>query len=176
VESARLIETSPITIALNSDASFAAQARYFAEDGAVTGSGPLPPAVDQTTTYRVYWTLKNSLHDLERISVSVNLPPDVAWMGNTGTDIGAVSFHETTRLITWNMEKVPTSIPTIRAWFDLAITPDANDVGTFVKLTNVTAFEGTDTATGDTVHAAADALDTELPEDTRAAGKGVVTE
>ncbi len=176
VESVRTIETPPIEIRLNTDASFAATARYFAEDGTALGSGPLPPTVDQTTTYRIFWDLQNSIHDLKNISVTTNLPPDVAWVGRAQADIGSIVYNETTRLVTWTIDILPTSLTAAEAWFDLAITPDASDVGAFVKLTNVTAFEGTDASTDDTVHTSTNVLDTELPDDALAAGKGVVTE
>jgi hypothetical protein len=170
----RTIETSPIGIRLNSDARFAGSASYFAEDGTPYGSGPLPPKVDETTTYRVFWDLSNSLHPLQNVSVTTNLPPDVSWVSRAGSDIGSIVYNETTRLITWSVDSLPTAVSAAEAWFDLAITPDEADVGTFMKLTNATAFEATDAETQDTVHASVGVLDTEIPNDALAAGKGVV--
>jgi hypothetical protein len=78
-------------------------------------------------------------------------------------------------VITWHIDKFPTTLPGAEATFDVAVTPDAKDVGSFYKLTNAIAVEATDTFTKDQVSDGIDILTTELPEDSGAAGKGVVT-
>ena len=88
----RTIETSPIEIQINSNTGFYAFARYHDEDGDLLGSGPLPPKVGQTTTYRVFWEIRNSLHDLHKGSTSANLPPGIIWTGRSASDIGTIIF------------------------------------------------------------------------------------
>ncbi|MBI4598639.1 DUF11 domain-containing protein [Candidatus Uhrbacteria bacterium] len=170
----RTVESVPLTVTLNSDARFAAAARYFDGEGNQLGSGSLPPKVGETTAYRLFWTLANTLHDLEKVVVTTNLPPGVAWRNKTHTDIGTLSYNETTRLLTWTVDKLPTELAAVEAWFELAVTPDADDVGSFLKLTNATSFEVVDATTRDTLQRSVDAIDTELPTDEFATGKGVV--
>ena len=169
-------ETSPIEIQINSNTGFYAFARYHDEDGNPLASGPLPPKVGQTTTYRVFWEVRNSLHDLHKGSTTANLPPGIIWTGNSASDIGTIIFDETTRLVTWNIDGLPASIPRVGAWFDVSVTPQSSDVGTFVKLINPIAFEITDKETDDTIHASTPILDTEIPQDQFAKGKGTVEE
>ncbi len=174
VVSTRTLEATPITISLNSDVSVNAQARYYSESGNVIGAGPLPPEVGETTSYRIYWNVSNSLHALSSIKMSTTIPQDVTWLDNTDTDIGTISFNATTRLVTWTISKMPVEVAHAGAWFDVAINPDEDDVGRFVKLTNTTSFEAKDTVTNESLSKSLSELTTELPEDDFAAGEGVV--
>jgi uncharacterized repeat protein (TIGR01451 family) len=176
VESPRTVETSPVTVAINSDFAASGEVRYFTDAGEPVGTGALPPQVGKTTTYRVYWDLKNSMHPLSGIVMSTNLPPDVAWVGNAHADIGTIAFDETTRLVTWSADKLPADIPAVEATFDVAITPQDADIGAYFKLTNATSADATDDTTKAHLSNALDILTTELPTDETAKGKGVVVE
>ena len=174
--STRILEATPIVITLNSDVSVNAQARYYAESGATIGSGPIPPQVGETTSYRVYWNLSNSLHTLENIRMTAVLPQDVAWLNNTDTDIGTVSYNATTRQVTWTIPKLLAELGHAGAWFQIAIAPDTGDIGRFIKLTSTTSFQASDTATGESLSESLAELTTELPDDDFALGKGVVVD
>ncbi|MFA6131942.1 MAG: hypothetical protein WC702_02635 [Patescibacteria group bacterium] len=170
----RTISSTPLTIKFNSDAKLLTEARYFDRDGNSLGSGPLPPTVDEVTTYRIFWTIENKLHDLNNLSTTMNLPANVAWTNNVQADSGSITFNETTRQVTWTVSSLAKSAASTSTWFDLAITPSVSDIGSFINLTNPAAFEATDASTGDTVHDSTDTLTTALPFDELAEGKGVV--
>ena len=172
--STRTLEATPIKMTLNSDMVASVQARYFSEEGTVIGTGPLPTQVGQTTSYRMYWNLSNSLHTLETIRLSTTLPQDVTWLENTDTDIGTLNYNPTTRQITWTIPKLLAELEHAGAWFELAINPSDADVGHFVRLTNTTAVEATDTMTSEAIKKSLSEITTELPEDTFATGKGTV--
>ena len=174
ISGAHVISASPLVVKINSDFRSSAHAEYYDGDVPV-GTGPLPPKVGETTTYRIVWRTANSFHALENVRMTTNLPPKVAWTGNAHADVGTVTFDQTTRVVTWLVDKFPTSLPGAEATFDVAITPEAKDAGSFYKLTNAIAVEATDTFTKDQVSNGIDILTTELPEDKLAAGKGVVT-
>ncbi|MEK7620443.1 MAG: hypothetical protein AAB413_04380 [Patescibacteria group bacterium] len=175
VTSTRTLEATPIIITLNSDVAVNAQARYYSESGTAIGSGALPPQVGETTSYRVYWNLSNSLHTLENARMTATLPQDVAWLESTDTDIGTVSYNATTRQITWTIPKLLAELGHAGAWFDIAIAPDSGDVGRFMKLTSTTSFEARDSTTNESLSQSIGELTTELPDDEFALGKGVVT-
>ncbi len=176
IESPRTIDASPVTVLVNSDFRSSAHAEYYTADGEPVGTGPLPPKVGETTTYRVVWRVANSFHALENVRMTTNLPPKVAWTGKSATEIGTISFDATTRIVTWSVPALPTSVPGAEATFEVAITPEESDVGAFYKLVNAIAVEATDTYTKDQISNGIDILTTELPDDEDAAGKGVVTE
>lgn len=174
ISSTRTLQSSPITIRLNSDAGVSAQARYYSNDGTAIGSGPLPPEVGQITNYRVYWNTSNSLHTLEDVRLSTTLPQDVTWIENTDTDIGSISYNSTTRIVTWAITKLPAELGHAGAWFEIAVNPDDADIGRFIKLTNTTSFEAKDTVTNESLSKSLGELTSELPNDEFALGQGVV--
>jgi hypothetical protein len=176
IGSPRNIDTSPVRVLVNSDFRASAHARYYTPEGETVGSGPLPPQVGQTTTYQIVWRVANSFHALESVRMTANLPPDVRWTGQAAAGIGTIAFDETTRIVTWNIEAMPKSVPGSEATFGLAIVPEQDDVGAFFKLTNAIAVSATDTFTKDQLTHGIDILTTELPQDKEAAGKGVVVE
>ncbi len=92
-------------------------------DGTPVGTGDLPPRMGVTTSYRVIWNLKNSLHDLGNVEVSTILPQDVIWKETSGKDIGVLSYNPTTRQVRWQISKLPKDIKQAQTWFDVAITP-----------------------------------------------------
>lgn len=174
VTSPRSIGASPVTVGMNSDFRSSAHAEYYDANDVPVGTGPLPPQAGKTTTYRIVWRVANGFHPLSGMRMTTNLPPKVAWTANAHADVGTVTFDETTRIVTWRVDAMPTTLPGAEATFDVAITPDAADAGSFYKLTNAIAVEATDTVTQDQVQNGIDILTTELPEDTLAAGKGIV--
>lgn len=174
IASPRTVEASPVTILVNSDFRSSAHARYYSEDAEPLGTGPLPPKVGQTTTFRVVWRVANSFHALENVRMTTNLPPGVSWTGNAHADVGTISFDATTRIVSWTIPALPVTVPGSETTFDVAIVPESDDVGSFYKLTNAIAVEATDAFTRDQVQDGIDILTTELPEDELAAGKGVV--
>lgn len=176
IQSTRSIEATPIRISINSNVTLSAQARYFTEDGTPMGSGPLPPRVGQTTSYRIVWDLTNSLHDLSNVEVSTILPQDVTWKDVSSKDIGALTYNPTTRQVRWQTPKLPSEIQNASAWFDVSVTPKKADAGKFMKLTNQTTLEAIDLITKAEVNTSLPVLTTELPEDEVASGKGVVIE
>ncbi|HLD17759.1 MAG TPA: hypothetical protein VJB99_01635 [Patescibacteria group bacterium] len=174
VQTDRTLKTPTLEIKLQSDTHASSAAKYFNEEGAPLGSGPIPPTVDQTTTYRIFWNLENSLHDLERVRMTTSLPATAAWKGINAAGVGSLSYDSTTRIVTWSVDHLSKETTTLQAWFDVAVTPSTADVGSFFKLTNATALEAMDTFTKNPIHQAMDALDTELLTDAFATGKGVV--
>ncbi len=175
VQSERTLESSPLTLTLNTNTSFATEAFYYL-DGVAVGSGPLPPEVDQTTSYRVRFALKNTMHALNDVVVSATIPPNVNYLGNISVDMGDLAFNETTRTLTWKISRLTTSIPNLEATFDLAVTPKTDDIGKFIKLINEATLGATDATTNLRLKRDQSALTTDLTTDPDAADKGAVVE
>lgn len=171
----RTISTKPVTLTLQTDAELLSAAAYTAEEGIAIGSGPLPPVVGAVTSYRIFWTIQKTLHGIERIKVSATLPRNVEWMSVKEVEAGDVSYDPELRLVTWSVNKMPTSVGSVLVAFDVALTPSEADVGRFAKLLGESRFEFTDTDIGESMIRTAPALTTDLPGDALAKGKGVVS-
>ncbi len=170
------VRSSPIEVSINSEAVLDASVRYYDEDGQALGSGPIPPSVDQETSYRVYWVVENDLHTLQDVRVSATLPPHVTWSDKTNTDLGSISYDSASSTVSWNISELSTAITHLESYFTVSITPDSDDVGSFVKLTSSSDLIANDIVTGAQLHRSQDSLTTEAPDDEFASGQGIVVE
>jgi hypothetical protein len=170
----RTVRTKPMVFKFRSDVSLAAQARYFSEEGAPQGSGPLPPVVGQPTTYRISWDLVKTLHELKNLRLTAILPKNVVWSDGIEVSAGEISYSEATREIRWQLNKLPADVGSAYAYFDLTLTPSSLDDGRFAQVMGETRFEATDADINETIILTKPALTTDLQNDEGAKGKGVV--
>ncbi|MDD2680923.1 MAG: hypothetical protein PHE20_02330 [Patescibacteria group bacterium] len=119
--------SNTIKSAINSDLSLVDKVLYFNEDNLPVGSGPLPPKVNEQTTVRVYWTIKNNLHDLENVEVYLDLPVGVNWSDNDHTNVGTIQYDAANRQVIWRLGLLPLSVYRADAEFSLSVTPNEND-------------------------------------------------
>jgi len=75
--------------------------------GPLENMGPIPPRVDQITTYTVILSLTNSYNDVKNVRVAGQLPSYVEWE-NTYTPNGEnVTFNQTTNQVIWEVQNLP---------------------------------------------------------------------
>ena len=170
----RTIRTKPMVLKFRSDADLASEARYYSEEGAPVGSGPLPPVSGQTTTYRINWTITKQVHELTGIKVSATLPKSVTWPANTNVTAGEMKYDESSRTVTWTLNRLPTDVHEADAAFDVQLTPSDLDVGRFAVLIGETRFEATDAVINEPILKVKPGLSTDLQNDDGAKNKGVV--
>lgn len=168
------VQASPITVQLNSDAAVLSSVRYFDDDGAPLGSGPLPPVVGNTTHYRALWTVASGLHGLNAITVSATLPEGVTWDDFSTSTSGSMSYDAGTRTVRWTMSSIPAGSAAVTARFSVSITPTVADVGLAKTLVGKTVLNAKDDMTGSVLERSADAVTTECDGDVLATGKGTV--
>lgn len=165
---------NPITFAVNSDLLLDAEARYFDKDGNQVGSGPLPPQVDQKTRYRVYWTMTNSLHEVQDVLVSTDLPDNVAWVNSFEVSAGEVLFNSNNNSLTWRLNRMPLDISKVTLSFDVEVTPKASQSGATAQLTKKITMTAVDTVTGGKIIQPISLLTTGVERDEEASDKGIV--
>lgn len=170
----RTVKTKPIIFRLRTDADVTADAWYFSEEGAPLGSGPLPPVVGQTTSYRIHWELTKTLHELSNISISATLPKSVAWPAKSTVTAGDLGYDEATRTVSWTLNRLPADVNDMNADFDVQLTPFEADANRFAGLLGETRFEATDAAIGEPIVKIKPAISTDLQNDEGAKSKGVV--
>jgi len=164
---------------VNSVLEIKADARYYNDDGDQLGSGPVPPKVGQTTSYRIIWTATNTTSDANSFSASAVLPNNVLWTGqHVSRDAGDINFDPATRTVTWSINKVPggtgSRYPALTANFEVSITPTADQVGNVVVLSEALNATAVDGSSGKNLTATASSLTTNLPSDPQVGGEGQV--
>jgi hypothetical protein len=172
----RVIQTSPITITLLSDTTLTAQTRYYLDDETPVGTGSIPPKTGEVSSLGILWTLTNSLHPLEKVKISTTLPSHVNWTDQGMAEVGTLSYDPVTRIMTWDIPSLPTSITQAQAWFGIGFMPTQEDVGTFLKLINPSSLTATDATMDKTLSASSGSLTTDLSDDPFISATGVVVE
>lgn len=170
----RIIRSQPIVIRYRSDADLTVESRYFSEEGAPLGSGSLPPVVGKTTTYRIYWRLQKTLHELRDVRVTASLPGIAAWTGKTSAEGGVLAYDPASRRVVWSVPQLSEKTNELEAWFEVALTPQAMDAGRFAALLTDTSFQAQDAKLDESLTRSKPALTTDLSQDEGARGKGVV--
>ncbi|MFA6447488.1 MAG: hypothetical protein WCW31_04540 [Patescibacteria group bacterium] len=170
----RKIQLTPFIFKLKSDATLQSEARYYSEEGAPLGKGPLPPRVGQATEYRVIWSLHKSAHALKDVKVTTILPQRANFVRMATGTAGELSFDPANRSISWNLNRMPADVNDSEMQFDIELVPGTSDEGRFVDLTGAINFQAMDDDIKDTIVKSLKALNTDLQNDEQAKGKGVV--
>lgn len=170
----RVVRTAPIIVRYLTDATCSVEARYFSEEGAPLGSGPLPPVSGQATTYRVRWSINKRFHDLRDIRVSAPLSSITQWTGKSIVEAGNVMYVTSTRQMMWTLNRLPEQVSESSAEFDVTVTPQDPDVGRFAELMGEAKCEMTDATVGTPLTQMRPRITSDLQNDEAAKSKGVV--
>lgn len=171
------IEGSEAETKINSEIILTQEARYYDFEGQEVGSGPLPPKAGEETTYRIYLTLANRTNDVENGRVEIGLSDIAKWEGNSISSVGDVKFEG--GKIIWDIGNIPANTGqfanSMTAEFDVSIKPTEEMVGDFAQIIREVKFNGSDDFTGNKIEVVNEGLDTSLPKDFLAQGKGEVS-
>jgi len=168
----RVVQSQKLIYQLESDLSFKALGRYFDEDNIALGSGPLPPKVGEKTTYRIFWLIKNSLHDLSDVTVRAKLPRNVSFGPRSIVSKGTLSHTEDE--VVWQIGNLSSLISQTEVSFDVGVIPQLGDAGSVLPLLEASEIIAKDTVTGTEIKLTAPQITTEVPDDDEAVGKGAV--
>lgn len=144
IEKELLISSKPQKVYILSDVGLDVEGRYYTFEGVTLGSGPLPPKFGQTTNYRIFWKLSNTLHEVTDISVSAILPEGVIFTGRSFVGAGDLRYDSPTHEIKWTLNRMPLSVAHLETSFEVSITPTETDRGKILTLLNPTTFTARD--------------------------------
>lgn len=151
---------------INSDLNLVDKILYFNEDNLAVGSGPLPPKVGEQTTVRVYWTLKNNLHDLNNVEAYLDLPAGVNWLdSNYYTNVGTIQYDTANRQVVWRLGLLPLSVYRADAEFSLSVNPSEDDRDKILVLSPGAVVLATDKVTGANLRVKTSPKTTKLEDD-----------
>jgi hypothetical protein len=168
-----LLTSNKITTNVGDAIQFSAKAYYYLTKTIQVGTGPIPPAVGQTTSYKIYWYLTSSGVELKNITVKAILPPAIVWKNSSQETAGDLTYDQSTRQISWKITKL-TANESAQANFYLSLTPDSSQVGQIITLLNPSTL--TATQNNKTVSQNVDLLDSNLLYDPVKSGSGAVVE
>ena len=127
------VKSNKIMADINTDIILNAQVQYFNEDNIAIGSGPLPPKVGETTKYRIFWKVNNSLNEVKEIKIKTILPSYVEWTDRFNQSVGELKYDEENREIVWEIDELPATKNISQLDFEIGITPGEDDLNKIRK-------------------------------------------
>lgn len=128
-------------VRVETDVHLAVRGLYFS--GPFNNTGPLPPRVDQETTYTVVWTVRNTSNDVSNIFVKTTLPIYVKWLGKISPEGEDISYNENESSVMWSAGRI-LSGGTREAAFQISFLPSLSQIGQTPFLTgdnSLTVFD-----------------------------------
>jgi len=158
-------KSNVIVSRINSDLSLSEKVLYFNEDNTPVGSGSLPPKVGEKSGFKVYWVVKNNLHELSDTKVVFNLPANVNFDEKNSTNVGSLYYDANNRQVVWEIGKLPVSVYRADAEFGISITPSSSDQNKILVLSPGSIISATDRETNNVITKKTDAKTTKLEDD-----------
>jgi uncharacterized repeat protein (TIGR01451 family) len=166
--------SNTLLVKINSDLNLSESLRYYTKDNEAVGTGPLPPKVGQTTTFKAYWTINNSLHNLKHVQISTDLPTNVTWNSKDLSSVGNLHYDQYDNRIIWDLDEVNVLDDAPTAEFSLSITPTDADADKILIILNNTKIVALDTETNEEITKTNKAKTTKLEDDNMIDNDGVV--
>jgi len=158
---------------INSRLDIKSKVYYNEPSPGIFNTGPLPPKVNELTTYTVHWQISNGSNDLENVRINAVLPQGINWSNyyiNKVSD-SQVYYNERTKEVIWEIQKVPAGVGSVSSLYELifqiGLTPSVNQVGESPVLINESSAEGKDTFTQVILDSSARSVTTTIPDDPR---------
>lgn len=174
VNSASDNKSNTIINKINSDLKFSEQIKYFNDDNIAVGSGPLPPKAGERTSYKVYWTITNNLHELKNLQVETVLPDYAEWDSKNIASVGTIYYDGSSRKVIWQIGNLPLSAYNIDAEFNIAITPSDSQKNQVIVLLAGSSAQAVDSATESPINITNKPKTTKLEDDEIANSDGRV--
>ncbi|MFZ5364775.1 MAG: hypothetical protein ACOZBH_01070 [Patescibacteria group bacterium] len=170
------IRSSDIEIALNTNLTLGIKALYYDANGNQIGSGPLPPRIGEKTTFKLYWDVSNSLHEITDIKVKTTLANRVSWENKNIVSTGGIKYDAEARQVIWEISRLPQNVKEAHTNFEIGLTPVNENLGKLMPLTETTTIEAKDAKTGQTLFITLNPLTSNLEFDEQGSDQGVVVE
>ena len=155
------------TVRIISDIGFASKALHFS--GPFQDTGPVPPRVEQETTYTIVWTLTNTANSISKTRVVSTLPPWARFLGPVSPAAENLTYNSGAKEIVWEVGNLNRGAgilgPGREVAFQVAIIPSLSQVGTAPTILNDAALTGHDDFANVNIRVNKSSLNTRLSND-----------
>lgn len=167
VDSNKIIGSNQIELRLASKVLFDTKGYY--SDSNVKNSGPIPMTTGQETTFALHWIITSVSNDISGAKVTSSLPSGVRWTGQVFPAGEKILYNPRTNQLIWNAGDVAAGSGVLgkprEVIFQVAVKPQASQVGQPIVLLNKSTFEAKDTFVLTDVTLEGAQKDTQLYED-----------
>lgn len=158
-------KSNTIISKINSNFTAQEEIRYFDDDNIPVGSGPLPPQVGEKSSFRVYWTVNNSLHELKDLQAELVLPEYINWEDKYNLSAGEIFYDLSEHKIFWNLARLPLGVDEVKIQFDISIIPSDFENNKILILSPGSDFKALDAETNSWMEVKTDIKTTKLEDD-----------
>jgi hypothetical protein len=134
------------TIRVISDLGLAAKGLYYSGD--FTNTGPIPPKVEQETTYTIVWSLSNTSNNISKAKIVSTLPPWINFVGTISPSSEDLTYNASTKEIVWNIGSIPKGTGITEGdrevSFQVSLIPSLSQIGTTPTIVNDVTLTGHD--------------------------------
>jgi len=163
---------TPAQLPIATELSWDMETRYYTKEGDQLGRGTLPPTVGETTKYWILTKIWNTTSAVKDAKFTATLPVGIDFTKRQSITIGpSITFNEQTRQISWLYSKLPPNSQT-GLYFEVAITPQAKQIGNTVELVKNAKMTATDSFTQKDLNLFQNSLNNILKSDDRGNLKG----
>lgn len=131
-------------------------------------TGPIPPKVEQSTTYTIVWTVDNTSNSISNAVIESSLPSYVKWLGKISPTNEKISYNSVDGKISWNIGNIGTyTSNNIRKQvsFQVALQPSITQVGQTPIIVEKAVLSGQDDFTNVLLNSTLNALTTRFSMD-----------
>ena len=142
----QLDNSTGATVRIISDVGLSGKALYYS--GPFINTGPVPPKVEQKTTYTIVWTLSNTANSISKAQVNATLPSWIDFVGTIYPKEENLTYNASTREIVWNIGNIlkgsGITSPTKSVAFQISFAPSLSQVDSIPILINDATLTGHD--------------------------------
>lgn len=158
-------------VKIASELGVSAKALYSA--GPFQNSGPIPPQVEQETTYTITLSVSNSSNDLSNVVVNTSLPIYIKWLDKTSPESEDLRYNPIGGEIVWNVGDLKASDGPREASFQVSFLPSLSQFRDYPVLLNSVYASGYDRFSAIKLTASqSNNIDISMPSDPMYGGRG----
>ncbi len=164
-------------IRVNTDVNVLSKSLYYTSP--ISNVGPIPPKVEQKTTYTPVLTIKNTSNTVNNAVITMKVPEYVRYEEAFLPSSEKASYDPVTRILTWTIGTIPakTGFGQNKAkelFLKTSIIPSISQINTTPTLLDDIVFTGTDSYTNKNIQITVSSITTSI-EDRRDYYEGAVT-
>jgi hypothetical protein len=171
-----LTNSSSAMVKIISDVGFSAKALYYS--GPFTNTGPIPPKVENATTYTIVWTLSNTANSISNAQVNSTLPSWITFVGPISPASENLTYNPSTKEIVWSVDRIPKGTGITGASrsvsFQVSFSPSLSQLGQIPTIINDAVLTGHDDFANVDIKVNKAALNTRLDSDTAFPDNGAI--
>ena len=141
-----IVSTLSKQVKVSTDLILTSKVLHFT--GPFQNTGPMPPKVDNATTYTVVLDVINSSNDVANGTVSMTLPPYVDWVGKISPLSEEITYSPVGNQIVWNVGDIEpgvgTTLPPREIAFQVRFIPSISQINASPILINSQKISGFD--------------------------------